>query len=210
MIIRNKPERPESVLLTDLETTGLSPKKCVPIQIAAIKVVHSPEDYLDMELTCVMEYKLALPNGVEVPEVAAKLNGYSEKKWAKEAVSRKEAYTEYLKELQWSSFGGQNPKFDWNFLDEDFARTGFEWPRLSYYGLVSVDTMARPLKLLGYTKSLKQQEIAKFFGLGEQTHDALDDIRQAAEIYRRCCWLEKHGFTESNLQQAVSMKSEFI
>lgn len=210
-LIRVKPKKAETVLLTDLETTGLDHKKDIPIQIAAVKLVHSVNDFTDIHMSCKMEYKLAMPKGKEIISAeVARLNGYSAEVWEKEAVSRNVAYSEYLNELEWSSFGGQNPKFDWNFLDSDFNRTKFSWPRLSYYGLVSVDTMARPLKLLGYVPNLKQAGLVKLFGIGEQTHDALNDICQAAEIYRRCCWLSEKGFKDSNVQEAVDMKSLFI
>lgn len=207
MLTRNRPKNPHTVTLTDLETGGLNQRVHYPIQLAAIKLVHSDDPY-ELQVDCTLEYKLKLPDGYTVPAEAARLNGYSDEVWAKSAVDRIGAYKEYLGKLAWSCFGGQNPAFDHKFLDEDFLRLGLEWPRLSYYGLVSVDTMARQLRLQGYIENLKQETLCRLFKLGGQTHDALDDILQCAEIYRRLLWLECLGFTDTNIQTAVDMPSE--
>lgn len=207
MLTRSIPKTPQTVTLTDLETGGLNQRVHYPIQLAYIKLVHSHDPY-EMQVDCTSEFKLKLPDGYVVPEQAAKVNGYKPEIWAKSAVDRVTAYKEYLSVLAWSCFGGQNPSFDHKFLDEDFYRLGLEWPRLSYYGLVAVDSHARTLRLLGYVENVKQETLCRFFKLGEQTHDALDDILQCAEIYRRLLWLECLGFTDTNVQTAVDMPSE--
>lgn len=207
MLTRTKLKQPLTLTLTDLETTGLDEQVHIPIQLAAIKLIHA-EDPCDLTVDCTMEFKLKLPPGVKVAPEAAAMNGYKESVWKEHAEDRVDAYRQYLKELEWSSFGGQNPCFDYRHLSADFRRHALEWPRLSYYGLTSVDTMARPLRLLGYTQNLKQATLCSFFKLGGQTHDALNDILQAAELYRRLLWLEIKGFTEENIQTAVDMPSE--
>lgn len=207
MLTRLILKTPQTVTLTDLETGGLNQRVHYPIQLAYIKLVHSNDPY-EMQVDCTAEFKLKLPDGYVVSEQAAKVNGYKPEIWAKSEVDRVAAYKEYLSVLAWSCFGGQNPGFDHKFLDEDFYRLGLEWPRLSYYGLVAVDSHARMLRLLRYVENVKQETLCRFFKLGEQTHDALDDILQCAEIYRRLLWLECLGFTDTNVQTAVDMPSE--
>ena len=177
-------DRPTSVTFCDTETTGLEPRNPhYIIQLAYIKVEHTSATELREIKT--KEMKLQLPPGVVVPPDVARMNGYDPEVWAKEAIPREEAIDTFLKDLTGSSFGGQNPCFDYRHIDEELFRQRRTWPRMANYSLFSVDGMARPLMLAGHVKNVKQETLCAFFNLGTQTHDALDDIRQAVEIYKR-------------------------
>jgi hypothetical protein len=85
-------------------------------------------------------------------------------------------------------------------LDEERRRLDLSWPVMANYRMVAVEMYAHPLTLLGYLKNAKQETAAKFLGLGAQTHDALDDVRQSIEIYRRLLWLSANGISPNNIE----------
>lgn len=188
-----------TLTFVDTETTGLSHRFNHIIQLAYIKVAESPTP-VDLKVIKEVEIKLQVPPGVEVPPDVAKLNGYDPKVWAKEAIPREEAIDRFLKDLTWSSFGGQNPQFDYRFIDEELFRQKKSWPKMANYSLYSVDAMARPLQKMGLIQNVKQETLCAFFNLGVQRHDALDDIRQAVEIYKRLLVLST-GFDMALLER---------
>lgn len=176
--------KPQIISFVDTETTGLDPEVDEVIQIAVIKVVH-PENSTSVHLIegGEMEIKV-LPTRPVSPEAAA-INGYSEAVWREEAVSLDVAMLRFLKFIEWTNFGGQNPAFDNAFLKASAKRCNLPWPRMQGYRLVAVEMIAWPLFLAGKIPNVKQETLVKYLGLGEQTHDALSDIRQAVQIYSR-------------------------
>ena len=120
-----------------------------------------------------------------MPPEVAKLNGYDPEVWEKEAISREEAMQKFSDFVMWTNFGGQNPAFDKGFLLQEFKKCGIEWPRMQGYRLIATEMLAWPLLLAGKIPNVKQETLVRYFKLGEQTHDALDDVRQCVEIYRR-------------------------
>lgn len=180
------------VTLTDLETTGLEWQEGHEIiQLAAIKLIHPVDDPFNPRVmeNGVLEIKV-MPT-IEVPEEATKINGYNSDVWAKEAVSLDKALLKYFSFLEWTNFGGQNPHFDKTFLEVAASKCGLKWPRMQGYRLVAVEILAWPLFLRGEIPNVKQETLAAYFNLGEQTHDALDDIKQSAEIYKRLLQMSK-------------------
>lgn len=180
---------PTYVTFTDTETSGLDERENEIIQIAAIKVVHRG---LSVEIVDELEVKV-MPTKPVPPEVA-KLNGYSADIWEKKAVSLDDALVKYFRMLTNTNFGGQNPAFDKRFLDEAARKVGLPWPKMAGYRLVAVEILAWPLFLLGKIPNVKQETLAGYFNLGKQTHDALDDVRQSVEIYRKLLPLVAEGF----------------
>jgi DNA polymerase III epsilon subunit-like protein len=108
--------------------------------------------------------------------------------------------------LEWSSFGGQNAQFDYRHIDEELHRQGLDWPRMKNYTLYSVEMLARPLYLVGLLSDVKQETMAAYFNLGKQTHDALDDVRQSVQIYRKLLFLCINGISDTTLQHAQEME----
>lgn len=177
--------KPQVICFTDTETTGLDPYDDEIIQIAAIKVMHHPEDSTKVVRLkdCTMELKIK-PTKPVPPEVA-KINGYDPEVWEEEAVSLEEAMEKYEKFVMWTNFGGQNPAFDKAFLTQAFKKCDIEWPRMQGYRLIATEMLAWPLLLAGKIPNVKQETLVRYFKMGMQTHDALDDVEQCVEIYSR-------------------------
>lgn len=199
-------QHPITICFTDTETGGLVPRSTCIIQIGVVKVEHSLKDPLDMRVLYEWERKLKIPEEHPVSERAAAVNGYRKEIWDEEARDRRLSMMEYCKMLEWSSFGGQNAQFDYRHIEEELFRQGLDWPRMKNYTLYSVEMLARPMYLMGYLPGVKQEEMASYFNLGKQTHDALDDVRQSVQIYRKLLFLCIHGLSEKTLQQAREME----
>lgn len=195
-----------TICFTDTETTGFFHRNCHIIQIGVLKIAHPKDDPLDLRVISEFERKLDLPEGVEVSDEVAKLNGYDAAVWKVEGKPRRETMLEYIKLLSRSSFGGQNPQFDYRFIDEELYRQGLDWPKMKNYSLFSVDMLARPLQLAGLIQNVKQETISEFFDLGEQTHDALGDIRQAVRIYQKLLHLSFFGLSDSSVADAMALE----
>ena len=195
-----------TVCFTDTETTNLAPKHSCIIQIAAIKVKHGARDPIELRVLSEWEQKLQLSHGFTISEKVAKLNGYDPDVWAEQGQDRRHTMIEYCKLLEWSSFGGQNPQFDYRHIEEELGRQGLDWPKMSNYSLYSVDMLARPLVLMGLMKNVKQATMCEFFGLEEQTHDALDDIRAAVRLYQKLLFLSIHGIRKDTIKQACDLE----
>jgi DNA polymerase III epsilon subunit-like protein len=128
-----------------------------------------------------------LSRGTITPE-AAKVNGYDENVWQKEAISFKE-FMHILnccfidgKKLQWA---GSNPKFDYDFIEAHCAREKIEFkPSLYSHHFLDVGSMCWPLLHSGKVSSIRQNKLATYYILGEQTHGAADDVDQCIKIYQ--------------------------
>lgn len=196
----------ELITFTDTETSGLFPRHSCIIQIACIKVEHSKRDPLEMRVLFEWERKLEKPDEYEVPEEVARINGYDPEVWVREAQNRRLVMIEYCKILEWSSFGGQNAQYDYRHIEEELHRLDINWPKLKNYSLYSVEMLARPMYLMGILENVKQETLSEFFGLGKQTHDAFDDIRQAVQLYRKLLFVSFHGINDKTLQDARDLE----
>jgi DNA polymerase III epsilon subunit-like protein len=78
---------------------------------------------------------------------------------------------------------GQNPGFDMRFLKQAYARAGRPLPKHDYH-LIDVAVLAWPLQLAGLVPGVSLRHTAKFFGLGDQTHTAVSDLKQTLAVYR--------------------------
>lgn len=194
-----------TVCFTDTETTGLNEFEHYITQVAVIKVSHPRTDPLALRVLEEREWKVELPEGYEVsPEIAA-LNGYNEGVWAAEALPRRKVLFEYFDLLQGSTFGGQNAWFDWGFVRMEARREGISPPRMQNYSLYSIEMLALPLQLLGFIENKKQRTLVQFFNIGMQEHDALSDIRQAVEVYKRLLWMSFQGLTPEIVREAQQL-----
>jgi len=85
---------------------------------------------------------------------------------------------------------GQNVHFDYGFLLEFWKRNGDDYlgSFIHYHkiDLIALTATARIAGILPKEKApnLKLETISKVFGLGEQIHDALDDIRKTRQVYQ--------------------------
>ena len=111
------------MIVVDVETTGLDPKKCSIVSIGAVEF-YKPEN--QFYVAC------RIFDGAEIGEEALKINGFS-----------KESLTDQLKPsletavksfLNWAShctyrtIAGENPTFDCDFLRETVHHYEMGWP----------------------------------------------------------------------------------
>jgi DNA polymerase III epsilon subunit-like protein len=110
--------RARRLALTDLETTGVEPRRHEIIEIGLIVV-----DQVSLEVIDTLELKVK-PEHIETAAASALAwNGYNEAEWAS-AVSLKEAMLAYANKTRGAVFCSHNVTFDWAFLSEAFDRTG--------------------------------------------------------------------------------------
>jgi len=175
---------PQKVTFCDTETTGLNPHGGDQIiQIACIQIEHDLYD--PKQIRELKTFECKIKPDMEVPPEAARLNGYDPEVWEREAIPRRDAIVQTFELMEWTHFGGKNPGFDKNFLEWEARRLGLSWPRMSGYTPIATEmTGAWALRLLGRIPNTKQESICNFLGLGEQTHDALNDVRQCVEYYK--------------------------
>lgn len=209
MIIRVKHETPVDVMFVDTETTGLNTRTDHILELAWIKIRHG-EDPLDLQVLNSDYAKLSLwttkfgfmPWIVTVPKEAAAINGFNPEDW-EGGKSRRKVFDWFWYNQKDACFGGQNPRYDFEMITTEFMRQGKQWPKLQYHSLFSVDAMARPLMLLGYVKRVSQKELMEFFKLGEQRHDAWNDVKNAIAIYHKLLCLSVQGLTPEAVQDVV-------
>jgi DNA polymerase III subunit epsilon len=117
---------------------------------------------------------------------AIEINGYSYEKW--KSCGAVPAFGSIVNDLNQllvdATPAGQNPGFDVRFIKEAYRREGTEMPRMDYH-IVDLAVLAWPMQLAGLVPSVSLRYTAPFFGLGEQTHTALEDIRQTIAAYKR-------------------------
>jgi DNA polymerase III subunit epsilon len=165
------------VTFIDLETTGLDPELHEIIEFAAIKTRIDDEK---IEIISTAEFKI-FPE-YPVDPFIAKLNGYNEDQWDRESVSPEEALGGIFSLLRDTWHAGSNPKFDESFLKVLAKKLHWNYPRISNYHLLDVSTMAFPLLVNGNVERLKQETIAKYYGIDGGGHRAMADAMQCLSI----------------------------
>lgn len=151
----------------DFETTGLSPDESVVIEIGAVKL-NSMMGVMSKYTT-----RVALPEGVEVPEFITNLTGITSDDLI--GATPSDTAFEYLKEFIGGDYiVAHNAPFDLSFLykylpDEDYH---------------FIDTRAI-IKLIEPEESAKLQDVVKRYGINyENHHHALSDCEMTADVLR--------------------------
>ena len=86
---------------------------------------------------------------------------------------------------------GQNVHFDYGFLLELWKKQGDDYlGSFIHYHKIDLIALTCAMRLAGIlTKeklpSMKLAELCRYFELGEQTHDSMDDIRKTREVFLR-------------------------
>lgn len=113
---------------------------------------------------------------------AARINGYSQEKWASEAVDLDVAMVKLLERAKDSLFCSHNTPFDWGFLSDAMAERGARW-RGDYHKIDTV-ALATPLLKAGKVPNLKLATLCNYFGVDQgEPHRALSDARACHGIY---------------------------
>lgn len=105
------------LIVVDVETTGLDPKKHDIIEIGAIKV--DQQTLIEIER---FEVKIPILRNENVTERAMEINGYDAKVWQAEAINPIDAVYAFLDFAVDGVLISQNITFDYGFLKEFYSR----------------------------------------------------------------------------------------
>lgn len=176
------------MIVVDVETTGIDPKRHSIVSIGAVDF-SNPENQFYQECR--------IWDGAEIDEEALKINGFSEEDIkSHDKITEKELINNFL---QWienigdKTIAGENPSFDRDFLKFSAERNGIKWP----LGYRTVD-----LHTLCYTHQLKRginppikngksdlntDKILEYVGLPAEPkpHNALIGAKMEAEAFSR-------------------------
>lgn len=174
---RHKVRIPCDLGWIDVETTGLDPEIDEIIEIAVVRT--------DAGATRESEvfHTLVLPEKPVRPEIAA-INGYDADRWAKEAWPLAEVLGPVFVLLEGTCLAGQNPDFDWRFLEQAARRAGKPLPKLGSYRKIDVSVLAWPLVLIGLLPSVSLDSATAFLRIRGEPHRALSDVRRTIQVYR--------------------------
>ncbi|MEM3431284.1 MAG: 3'-5' exonuclease [Candidatus Micrarchaeia archaeon] len=176
------------MLIVDLETTGVNPKKNSIVSIGAIDFLHPERTF----------YEECRPwNGAEIDDDALAVNGFTKEQILDE--DRKTLYEAMNNFLKWVSesenqtLGGHNFGFDWAFLKETAEIYNLSWkPHRRIVDLHSVcythhlkRGIIPPLK--DNRTDLSFNKVLNYVGLPDEPvpHNALFGAKAAAEAFSR-------------------------
>lgn len=159
----------------DAETGGLNPYAADMVEVAVIVTDPTGHTVLD-------EYTAKVFPEKPVDPVAARINGYSQEKWAGEAVKLDEALYRMLGMARNTTFCSHNAPFDWAFFEHAIAKRGMRWP--SDYHRVDTVALSFPLLMAGKVPNLKLGTLTGYFGVSHlNVHTALGDAQACRGLY---------------------------
>lgn len=169
------------ITFIDTETTGLDLLEHEIIDIAALKLEFSNDQFLELER---FESKVK-PNYIERASVEAlKINGYTEKKWKDSVLFNSIAPTiKYLIETS-DYLIGQNLIFDYRFINKAFDVYNLDRPVYPQY----FDTKWMAEQLV-YDKKLKRSSLdflCEHYQIENhgRPHTAMADVLRTADIFK--------------------------
>lgn len=189
----------------DCETAGLDPKKNPIIQISGIIEI-------DDQIVKEFDFKLRPlptdtidPKALEVNHITAEQLTDPERLEPIEAYKKlKSIFLTYIDRYNKEDklyLMGQNVGFDYGFIQELWKRQGDDYlGSFIHYHKIDLIALTATLRLSGkLTKeklpNMKLETLCRYFGLGEQKHDSLDDIRKTRDIFLRMV----HSIIDSDL-----------
>jgi len=176
------------MVVVDVETTGLDPKKYSIVSIGAV-------DFDNPERTFYGECRIY--DGAKVSEDALKVNGFTleevqdpNKKSLEEIMHE---FVSWLGECEELTMIGQNPSFDRDFINNSFWRAGIDFKfavrTVDLHSIAFFDHLKRGIDIPHKNKhsDLSLDEIAKYAGLTEEPkpHNALNGAKFEAEAFSR-------------------------
>src|SRR5208283_838213 len=101
-----------SLVIVDLETTGLDPLVHEVIDIGAVRV-----DQASLEIEATFSAKI-VPARIELASpIALQVNGYTPEGW-RHAVNPRDAWLSFFDFARQSVFASYSTRFDWGFVNE--------------------------------------------------------------------------------------------
>jgi DNA polymerase-3 subunit epsilon len=173
------------ITFVDLETTGLKPDHHEIIELAALRT-----EIKDNQLSILDSVNFKVQPAYPVDPFIAKMNGYNFHLWEKEAVSLEVAIGSVFTLMRDAWHAGSNPKFDESFLKVAARDFNWDYPKTASYHLIDVSVLAFPLLIQGKVEKIKQESIAKYYGIEGGGHRALSDTMQCMKIFAKINSLE--------------------
>lgn len=171
----------------DLETSGLDEQDDEIIQIAIAKTKATFNKEISIyEFSDLETFEAKINPIKEVPDFIAKINNYDKKVWEREAVETPSlVYKRLFGMMEGSWHVGSNPGFDERFLRKAAKNNSLDYPKLtSYHPMDVVMEVGFPLYLKGKIEKLKLNDLCKYFKLGEEKHEALDDALKCLKLLK--------------------------
>ncbi len=164
------------MIIVDIETTGLDPKKNSIVSIGAMEF-ENPKNTFYGE--CRMD------EGAEVSNIALKINGFTRRqiKDPKKPSSEEllNSLIGWMKPIKDKTLGGENIWFDIEFFEENFRELGMKWP----FGKKIAELHEISPLLEGHPWSLDMVLYAVGIPPRIKAHHAMDDVELTAETMSR-------------------------
>lgn len=178
-----------NLIVVDTETGGFDPAKCCIIELAAAHISVNSAG----AVTVYDRFHVRILPRLPVHPQAAAVNGYSEEKWANDALQLSVAASDFLKWLDevpaegliWT--GSNVTGFDLPFLRSDFAHVGQKLPgsRKFHRRNLNTESLCFPIYVHGETDGCGIAHLRSWAGLdGVQSHSAAGDVADTVEVIR--------------------------
>lgn len=172
-----------NLLFFDCETSGLSPVYNEIIELGCI--LTDPTGH-----TVLKEYCAKVKPTKPVDPNAAAVNGYTEEKWASEAISLSAALKEVVSMAKDAVFVAHNAAFDWSFLEMAMRQNAMRYP--GTYHKCDTVALSWPLLKEGKVPNVKLGTLTQFFSIKhDDAHTALSDVRACRDLYLKLMELVK-------------------
>ena len=178
----------KSVIVVDVETTGLDPGTCSIVSLGAV-------DFLKPENQFYQECRIW--EGAQVVEKALEINGFSRKEVidpGKKSLKKvMEEFLAWMDEIENRTIAGENPSFDRDFLKASAQRCGVGWlishRTIDLHSLAYESYLKRGLDLPVKNEriDLNADRIFNYVGLPTEPkpHRALVGAKMEAEAFSR-------------------------
>ena len=169
--------------VTDLECTGLEPKKHEIIQIARV-VIDTVDHHIVTSLT--MSQYIQPMRWDQRDDAAMEVNGLTLSKLQAEGISSDLALAYFCRDVNWDEtvLAAWGVDFETKFLREAFLQAGQDVP--FHYKVIDVRSLGHlPRARMGFTEYMGLGESCDFYNVHfdrGRAHDALYDATKTAEL----------------------------
>lgn len=177
------------MIIVDIETTGLDPKKHGIIDIAAMDF-NNPKNFFSMQCK--------LKEGKEIDSYALKINGYTEQDIRNENLPTTkeviEKFLEWASQIEDITIAGQNVDFDIDFLKENCKEENIKWVlghrKVDQHSIAYVLATKLGMKIPLNDKrssNFNSDVIMEFVGIPPEVrpHKAINGVTWEAEAFSR-------------------------
>lgn len=173
----------KTLVVWDVETTGLDPKNDYIIQLSAVKLDG------DLKLIDKRDYVICPQHKFIIAENATKVHGYTEEFIKKNGVTIKsiaQDFIDFIGESDYVTYNGNT--FDIKFIVKDFALAGFEFPieGKRFYDAFAMECRFNPRNLSAVYERYTGEKL-------EGAHNSFNDVLATAQVLRK--QLETHNLT---------------